>query len=605
MRLSLFLAAVCVEGTIDRARVLRGASLAQEGVFAAQAPRDTDTEPKVASDPDESQDADSDAIAPPPDSRAPQGAINGAIDAGAGGMAGAASIAMESPSTAFAIKRMQAGRGVAVGEEGESEGMEQDATDAGEEQQDDQEPAPGDSGAAEADADFADAADPIEAAPETAEGGAAPAGPEQAAAEAVGEEDPVQAATQEQDLEEEAGMPTSGAANEFAKAFLKEVDADPMSQQTGNIKAILSGAEEQTDARNGAPTVSSKEVIDSMQQAMPKLTEDNQAAPQEVVLSLARAERMFDAATPSSNSTKHVPIRDNAIATWTKGAIKQAVAAFVAKQKPNVLKVLKRRATDIGEIHGREASKRLSAHATRRSYRATTNLVIRKAVEYCKKLSKLETLPPYCSEQALGLMSTLKKFRLADWQKAAEEYSAPVATKEAALAAYASTAKITADNMHPLALTVAKRIWSTQFPIFMAKWKKIEQGELKRIAESKKLYWKKAAKLMTTSAQQKVHAEFWSSLLDRASKRMVPAAKTAAQQQATISVGESLSPNFILAAKQALPIAVREAHRKAMVEWTPGWSPSVDKVTKYSAGLATPPPYWNPPADGFTKTQVR
>mmetsp|Transcript_30373 Transcript_30373/g.78474 ORF Transcript_30373/g.78474 Transcript_30373/m.78474 type:complete len:597 (-) Transcript_30373:152-1942(-) len=596
MRLSLFLAAICVEGTIDRARVLRGASLTQEAAVVAQSPGETDADPKVASDPDESQDTDTEAVVLPPDSRSPQGAFNGAIDAGAGGMAGAASIAMESPSTAFAMKRMQAGRGAGADEEAESENAEEE--DSGEAEPADE----SDPGAEGADAA---AMQSMQEAEEAIDSGAAPVGPEQAAADAAAE-DPVQAANQEQDLDEEAGMPSAGAATEFAKAFLKEVDADPMSKQTGNIKAILSGEAEQAgDAKNGAPTVSSKEVIDSMQQAMPKLAEDTQAAPQETALSLQRAEQMFDAAAPSSNSTKHVPIRDNAIATWTKGAIKRAVAAFVAKQKPNVLKVLKRRATDIGEIHGREASKRWSAHATRRSYRATTNLVIRKAVEYCKKLSKLETLPPYCSEQALGLMSTLKKFRLADWQKAAEEYSAPVATKQAALAAYSSTAKITADNMHPLALTVAKRIWSTQFPIFMAKWKKIEQGELKRIAASKKLYWKKAAKLMTTSAQQKVHAEFWSSLLDRASRRMVPAAKSAAQKQATISVGESLSPNFILAAKQALPIAVREAHRKAMVEWTPGWSPNVEKVTKYSAGLATPPPYWNPPADGFTKTQAR
>mmetsp|Transcript_62457 Transcript_62457/g.167231 ORF Transcript_62457/g.167231 Transcript_62457/m.167231 type:complete len:309 (+) Transcript_62457:121-1047(+) len=298
--------------------------------------------------------------------------------------------------------------------------------------------------------------------------------------------------------------------------------------------------------------------------------------------------RLFAAACLLATSyTEEVTVEQTGAATvaplpaipikWTPAQVKsaslynvrKAVRATVVEESQKIDGELKRMAVRRGRAAASFAAKAAATKGTLVAAKRTKALLMGKAQQYCAKISTLKTLPALCGKEAAVLFGTLKsKGHMLEWRNEAETAAVLAASKAAAVAAYRGTNKVTQKELLPLAMQVAEKKFKTEYARGEKQWQSYVKKNAARIAQEKKTFFDRFTQRLIAKTSAAARKKIWG-IAKGANIRLNNAAKKQAEATSLKAVSTHLAPLFASAASKALPIAVRQAARKALQQWQP------------------------------------
>jgi len=258
--------------------------------------------------------------------------------------------------------------------------------------------------------------------------------------------------------------------------------------------------------------------------------------------------------------------------------ISTAMTALAAAEVPRMNAYLERASQQIAATHAKAEAKKAASLATGRAFRAARTITATKASQYCASISRLASLPSMCDEEARQLMNTLKRSKLSAWESAANDAAVAPAQKAAAAAALQKAKPAAKLEIEAVARRMGRRYFQLEYPRAQNKWLEIENKEKATLAQKKAAFYKAATEAIIKEVNKKVKAALWDKPITNAMATMTAAAKLQARKTAASVAAGTLAPKFVTAAKAALPIAVRAAHKKAIDQWNPKWSPASSSV---------------------------
>eukprot|EP00451_Oxyrrhis_marina_P002555 CAMPEP_0204254578 /NCGR_PEP_ID=MMETSP0468-20130131/2620_1 /ASSEMBLY_ACC=CAM_ASM_000383 /TAXON_ID=2969 /ORGANISM="Oxyrrhis marina" /LENGTH=738 /DNA_ID=CAMNT_0051228327 /DNA_START=115 /DNA_END=2331 /DNA_ORIENTATION=- len=283
-------------------------------------------------------------------------------------------------------------------------------------------------------------------------------------------------------------------------------------------------------------------------------------------------------ASTEVDSSVTVPAHNTPEGRATKKIVDSAVATLVSTETPKIMQYLQRMSQDLGKHHADKAVRAAAKVAVGRAFRAAKTITAARAVRYCKQLSKLASLPPLCEQQAHGLLNTLKRSKLAMWEKAAGDYATATTRSDATREGYKATKAVTPLEIRAVAAQIGKRVFLTEYPKMDYRWKEIAEFEKKRLAERKIAFFKAASAAIVKAITPKIKTALWGTPVTEAEVIIGKVAKAEAQKTAVKISARAVAPKLVAAARAALPLAVRSAHKKAMDKWGTTWKPASKAV---------------------------
>jgi hypothetical protein len=306
---------------------------------------------------------------------------------------------------------------------------------------------------------------------------------------------------------------------------------------------------------------------------------DQHPSSPEAAISATNQDVAFHGANEVSSHGKRV---DRAVVaedvTGPQSTIDAAMTALAVAEIPRMNAYLERTSKEIAAKHAKREAKKAASVATGRAFRAARTITATKASQYCASISHLASLPSMCDEEARQLMNTLKRSKLAAWESSANDAAVAPAQKAAAAAALAKAKPAAKTEIEAVARRMGRRYFQLEYPRAQNKWLEIENKEKTTLARKKAAFYKAATDAIILEVNKKVKAALWDKPITTAMTKMTAAAKAEARKTAANVAAATLAPKFVTAAKAALPIAVRAAHKKAIDQWNPKWSPSSTSV---------------------------
>eukprot|EP00451_Oxyrrhis_marina_P029641 CAMPEP_0204367574 /NCGR_PEP_ID=MMETSP0469-20131031/43519_1 /ASSEMBLY_ACC=CAM_ASM_000384 /TAXON_ID=2969 /ORGANISM="Oxyrrhis marina" /LENGTH=390 /DNA_ID=CAMNT_0051357005 /DNA_START=81 /DNA_END=1253 /DNA_ORIENTATION=+ len=249
--------------------------------------------------------------------------------------------------------------------------------------------------------------------------------------------------------------------------------------------------------------------------------------------------------------------------------VRKAVRATVVEESAKIDGELKRMAVRRGRAAASYAAKAAATKGTLVAAKRTKALLMSKAQQYCAKISTLKSLPALCGKEAAVLFGTLKsKGHMLEWRNEAETAAVIAASKAAAVAAYRGTSKTTQKELLPLAMQVAEKKFKSEYARGNKQWQAYVKKNAARIAQEKKQFFDRFTQRLIAQTSAAARKKIWG-LAKGANIRLNNAARKQAEITSLNTVSTHLAPLFASAAAKALPIAVRQAAKKALQQWQP------------------------------------
>jgi len=204
-------------------------------------------------------------------------------------------------------------------------------------------------------------------------------------------------------------------------------------------------------------------------------------------------------------------------------------------------------------------------------FKATAQLLLRRAYTVCGKLSKMPLMPDRCGNAANKIFAPVQQVAVGKWAaKASEDALAPAAAA-AAHAAYAKVQHYPREVMPRAAYDAVRQIYDNELKKYKEEYKKQAAAFLTNLVAQKDKFWAAARKDIETKVKAEVKKSIWAQPIADANREIVKAAQGEAHVVSDKLIRRTLAPQFVAVAKSALTKGVRKATVDAMKEWEPIW----------------------------------
>mmetsp|Transcript_38062 Transcript_38062/g.91323 ORF Transcript_38062/g.91323 Transcript_38062/m.91323 type:complete len:441 (+) Transcript_38062:131-1453(+) len=252
-------------------------------------------------------------------------------------------------------------------------------------------------------------------------------------------------------------------------------------------------------------------------------------------------------------------------------AVGNAVEKVLTTERPKLQAKLRDMSQKAAAKAAATAAAANAKKAATNGFKATAQLLLRRAYTVCGKLSKMPLMPDRCGNAANKIFAPVKQVALSKWAtKAGKDALAPAAAA-AANAAYAKVQRYPREVMPRAAYDAVRQIYDNELQKYKEEYKKQAAAFLTNLVAQKDKFWAAAKKDIETKVKAEVKRSIWAEPIATANREIVKAAQGEAHVVSDKLIRKTLAPQFVTVAKSSLTKGVRKATIDAMKEWEPIW----------------------------------